>query len=245
MRVLLIDDEPDALDNLEIMLSDWTTGIDVVGKANSVASGLDLLAQTKADVLFLDVELKDGTGFDLLEKAPEQSCRVIFCTSHDQYLLRALRLSALDFLLKPIDPDELQQAVERARQSLNKEEEAMKRQVLKHNLASEAPERLVVSDKNNIYLIDLNDILYCKGEGNYTTFHLQNESPIVISKHLKTYEKILLGDKFFRVHNSFIVSLKQVKRIEKGTSDMLIMTNGDKVPIATRRKSDVINILTA
>lgn len=244
MKVLIVDDEPDALDNLEIMLSDWTNDVQVVGRAQSVATGILQFHKTLPEVVFLDIEMADGNGFDLLNQLPSEGFRVIFCTSHDRYMLRALRLSAIDFLLKPINPVELQAAVQRAHESLDEANELLKRKVLQQNLDSKISQRLVVSDKNNIYLLELHDVIYCKGEGNYTTFYLREESPIVISKTLKTYEKILLDEQFYRVHNSYMVNLKEVKRIEKGTSDLLVMSNGDKVPIATRRKSDVIQVLT-
>ncbi|MGD1846494.1 MAG: LytR/AlgR family response regulator transcription factor [Salibacteraceae bacterium] len=244
MKVLIVDDEPDALDNLEIMLSDWTEGIEVVGRAQGVATGVKKFRETQPDIIFLDIEMPDGNGFELLAQLPTAGFHVIFVTSHDRYMLRALRLAAIDFLLKPINPVELQSAVQRAQQKLNEKDEHTKRQVLQENLNADEPSRLVVSDKNNIYLIEISDLLYCKGEGNYTTFYLREESPVVISKTLKTYEKLLLDEHFFRVHNSYIVNLKAVKRIEKGTSDRLVMRNGDKVPIATRRKSEVIQLLT-
>lgn len=244
MKAVIVDNEQCTQGRLRGMLSELNTGITLVGVADGLETGLNLVRQTRPEVIFLDIEMPNNKGYHFLEHLPYKNSRVIFCAAHYQYALEALRHVASDYLLKPIKSLELQEAINRARMSLKNTAIANPRNTHRDELYT-SDNRLVVSDKNNIYLIDLPDLLYCKGEGNYTTFHLRDGTSVVISKHLKTYEKQLLRGRFFRVHTSFIVNLRDVKRIVKGTADMLVMTNGDEVPMATRRKTDVIKALIA
>lgn len=241
MRAVIIDNESDARSYLKNLLEMFCPEVNVIGMADGVKTGILMVTEKQPDFVFLDVEMDDGTGFDLLKHfANNIFFKVIFSTAYDKYALRAIKLSAIDFLLKPVDPDELIEAVERVREQSNKEDEFLKLQALQTNIATDDGKRIVLKDQTNIYVVNIEDIMYCAGEGSYTTFYLVTEEQITISKNLKVYEKLLPDQQFFRVHTSYIVNLNKIKRITKGLQDIVVMNDNSEIPISVRRKADLI-----
>ncbi len=242
MKAIVIDNEQDALDYLTGLIELFCPKIAILDTANGVKTGIESINKHRPDLIFLDVEMDDGTGFDLLKAfADNPFFKVIFTTAYDKYAVQAIRLSAVDYLLKPIDPDELQLAIDKVETEFHKDEELIKLKTLQSNIATKSDHRIVLKDQNNIYVVKTKDIVYCAGEGSYTTFYLVSEEQITISKNLKVYEKLLPEDLFFRVHTSYMVNLSKIKRIAKGLQDIVVMEDGSEIPISVRRKADLIS----
>jgi len=236
MNIVIIDDEADARTYLKVLLESFHPNLNILGEAENVANGIALLKDTAPDLIFLDVEMPDGTGFDLLKAVGERSFYVIFCTAYDKYALEAIKLSALDYLLKPIDPEDLAAAIEKA--NSNHQVHTSQIQTLVNNFqqASFEEKKIILKDKSNFYIVAIKDIIRCQGEGSYTTFYLKDGEAVTVSKNLKTYQKILDEQLFFRVHNSHLINLNCVKRISRQDGGTVILSNQSEVPISKHRK---------
>ena len=240
MRAVIVDDEEDLHVTLSYFIKKYLPQVSVVGNAISVKEGLELIQQAAPDLVFLDFEMADGTGFDLLD-ALEESIHVIFITAHSEHALRAFRYSAVDYLLKPVDPLELVEAVNKIEKF--KLPTQIATLALKKNLESDKPKHLVLKDLNNIFLVELEELLYCKSENYYTTFYLNSGKSYVISKPLKHFEE-QLKDYFLRVHQSYLVNFKYVLKYEKQDGGMLILKEGTQIPVSVRKKEAVLNYIS-
>jgi Response regulator of the LytR/AlgR family len=222
IKTIILEDQPDIRESIRTMLT-ARPYISIVGAAGTVSEALPLLASTKPDLLLLDVELADGLGFDVLHVITDTS--VIFVTAYHQYAIKALKHGAFDYLLKPIDIDELLSAIDKAAQSKKR-----------------GPCDFVVLASSDYYqLVKFHEILYCQSDNGYTTFHLVDGRTILTSQHLKRYEDILPREIFFRPHKSFLVNHQFVDRFYKeGT---LTLRNGTHLPVASRRKDHVTEFL--
>lgn len=219
--------------------------IELVGEAQSMAEARVSILKYQPDLIFLDVELGDGTGIELVQSFKKLQPHVIFITAHDKYAIDAFHCSALDFLLKPIDPEDLVDAVRKAQQ-LNSIQDLDKQiKVLEERLVnvSQEPNKIVLSDSESIYLVKVNDILWCTAEGSYTKFHLVDGSEILVSKNLKSYEGVLEGDKFLRIHHSYLVNIQHIKRFERSEGGMLVMDNDRILPVSVRKKDNLMQLL--
>ncbi|GHE71627.1 MULTISPECIES: LytTR family DNA-binding domain-containing protein [Roseivirga] len=245
MKTLIIDNEKSIREGLKQMLATYCPKVVVAGEANSVATAKEQILQNQPELMFLDVELGDGLGIDLIRSFKKLETQVIFITAHHKYAIDAFQCSALDFLLKPIDPEDLVNAVRKAEQfSLVKDLEAQLK-VLEDRLnkANQLPEKIVLTDSESIYLVKVNDILWCGAEGSYTRFTLADGSEILVSKNLKAYEGILEGDRFLRIHHSYLVNIQHIKRFERSEGGLLVMDNGQILPVSVRKKDNLMQLL--
>ncbi len=243
MKAVIVDNEHNIVDALQRLLAVYCPEVDIVGKAYSVREAHRLLNRTKTDLLFLDIELDDGTGMDLLRRFGKYPFQVIFVTAYDQYAVEAFRFSAVDFLLKPVDPDDLVEAVRKAgdrRRQHGYEERLL---TLEKNLRSVSARtrKLIINDKQHMHAFTLDEIFCLEAEGAYTHFHLQDRS-ILSSKNLKHYERLLNDYDFERVHHSFLVNLVHMAQFEKNDS-VLLLANGRRVPVSTRKREGLISRL--
>jgi two-component system LytT family response regulator len=197
-------------------------------------------------VVFLDIELQTGTGFDVLNQLPNFNFEVIFTTAFEQYAIKAVKFSSLDYLLKPIDLEELQKAIEKAKK--NKDKTIYKKQLetLMLNLKQQQPKlnKICLATSDGFEFVNVNNILYCKAEGSYTTFILNDNSKLLVSKHLKEYENLLSEQDFMRVHNGFLINLKEVKKFVKSDGGYILMSNNDTVSISRSKKEDFIQVMS-
>ena len=189
--------------------------------------------------------MKDGTGFDLLKLCPKINFKVIFITGHDAYAIKAFRFSAIDYLLKPIDIDDLLTALEKAQSELNeKNHNALSVDALLQNRQLEqASQKLVLADAENIYLLDRSEIIRCQSEGNYTRFYLTEERTMLIAKTLKNYVEMLEGGTFFRPHRSHLINLLHFEKYEKKDGGTIFMKDGSFLPVAVGRKDFLLEAL--
>ncbi|HNR15789.1 MAG TPA: LytTR family DNA-binding domain-containing protein [Chitinophagaceae bacterium] len=245
MKVLLIDDETNQRNAVKQLLKSFCPGVDSIEEAESVKKGLELISKYRPDIVLLDVELGDGTGFDLMKQVADPGFQLIFITAHNKYAINAFRFSAIDYLLKPVDPDALQKAVGKA--VTNIKNNSLKEQliVLMQQLAGiqNQDRKIVLRDIDNTYFIKVSDILYCEAAGSYTRFYFTNNPPILVSRNLKEYEEVLEGLGFLRTHHSYLANPDKIKLFDKTDGGLLILEGGLSIPVSQRKKDFVMQVL--
>ncbi len=243
MTALIIEDMPQAVAVLEADLATYCPEVQVIGIAHSVVSGAKLLRQQKPDLIFLDILLGDGTGFDLLEIFPGLEARIIFVTASDEFALRAFRYAAVDYLLKPIEPEQLQSAVRRAQQQLTGTRESLS--VLQEAIARPdvLPTRISLHTQERILVVEVDQIVRCEADDNNTRFMLASGEKVFVTRTLKHFEQLLEGQGFVRVHQSHLVNFRYVRGLEKKEGGYLLLKNGEMVPVSIRKKAEVMGLL--
>ncbi len=237
LKAIIVEDEKHSRETLINLLEEFCEGVEIIGTADSVPSALELIPQANPDVVFMDIELHSGTGFDILSQLPQLNFEVIFTTAFDQYAIKAVKFSSLDYLLKPIDLDELQIAVEKAKEIKNKEQYKQQLELLLNNIKQKSgSSKICLATSDGFEFINTLDILYCEANGSYTNFILKEGKKLLVSKHLKEYENLLADQNFMRVHNSFLINLKEVKKFVKADGGYIIMCNDDTVSISRGKK---------
>ncbi|RKE92285.1 LytR/AlgR family response regulator transcription factor [Ichthyenterobacterium magnum] len=245
LRAVIIEDEENSRKILKNILEEFCINITVVGMADEVQEAVSVISKEKPDVVFLDIEIKSGTGFDVLNLLPNFNFEVIFTTAFDQYAIKAMKFSSLDYLLKPIDLDELHNAIEKARKRKNQELYRKQLENLMYNLKQEKPKlnKICLSTSDGLDFIEVDTILYCKASGSYTSFVLENKKEILVSRHLKEYVNLFIDHDFMRVHNSFLVNLKNIDKFVRNDGGYIIMKNGDRVNISRSKKDEFVQAM--
>jgi len=243
LRTIIIDDEPHMRQSLEKLLLKHCPNVRIVGTADGMASGLESIRKRNPDLVLLDIKMDDGTGFDLLKKAEPFDFKVIFITAYDQYAVEAFRFSALDYLLKPIIPDNLVEAVHKAEEQKISDLEIQLNN-LKNNLDADnkSKKKIILKTLENIHILSVDDIIWCSSDANYTEFHLSGGGKIIVSRTLREYEELLKQSGFFRVHKSFLVNLSKIIRIDKADGGYVVMNNNDRIPIGSTKKEQLLRL---
>jgi two-component system LytT family response regulator len=241
LRVLIIDDEAHMRDTLVKLLGVHCPEVQVVGQASGVTSGTAAINEFHPDLVFLDIQMNDGTGFDLFYNLPSIDFKVIFVTAYDKYALQAFRCSAVDYLLKPVNPELLTDAVNRAGQMIQ-EHFNLQMKALEENLKSvnKQHKKIIIKTTENIHLLEMKNIISCESESSYTTIHTTGGDKILVSKTLKDYEDMLADCGFYRVHKSFLINLLQIKRFERQDGGSIVMSNDLKIPVASRKRDELL-----
>lgn len=244
MRALVIDNETAIRKSVVDLIAAFCPDITEIGEATSVASGVDKIKTYQPDVLFLDVELGDGTGMDLLARLNKFNFPVIFITAHNKYAVDAFRFSAIDFLLKPINPEELIRSVERVK-SQNNSKLSDQIEILKDIIqaSTNSSKKIVLRDSDSIYFVKVSDIIRCESDKSYTTFIIHNHKNIVISKGLKDFEELLEPYGFIRTHQSHLINCTKIKRFDKADGGLIVLENEDRVPLSQRKREYVFELL--
>jgi two-component system LytT family response regulator len=249
MKILLIDNEQEVRLILKDMVAAWSKGMHTIDEADGVASGVQKINTLQPDIVLLDVEMNDGTGFDLLKQLVDPSFQLIFTTAHNQYAIQAFKFSAIDYLLKPIDPVDLNIALQKAAEhivnhSLQNQLTVLMQQLTGKNDRGENGRQIVLKDIDKTYFIRMNDILYCEAEGSYTKFYISNSEPIFVSRNLRSYEELLAPAGFIRTHHSCLVNPNKIKVYDRKTDcGTLILEGGYTVPVSQRKKDFVVQFL--
>lgn len=249
MKILLIDNEDEVRLILKSMVTAWSKGMHIIEEADGVVRGVQQINSFQPDIVMLDVEMNDGTGFDLLTQLTNPSFQLIFTTAHNQYAIQAFKFSAIDYLLKPIDPVELAISLQKATGNIVNQTLQNQLTVLMHQLSNKADKsdtdrQIVLKDIDKTYFIKMNDILYCEAEGSYTKFYLANSESIFVSRNLRSYEELLAPAGFIRTHHSCLVNPNRIKIYDRKTdSGTLILEGGHTVPVSQRKKDFVIQFL--
>lgn len=246
MKILIIDNEVEIRSVIRTLVEVHCDATDQIEEADGVASGLQQIRQFHPDLLFLDVEMNDGTGFDLLKQVPDPRFQLIFTTAHNQYAIQAIKYSALDYLLKPVDPQELAMSLKKARGQINHLNVQQQLTILLSQLGNKplSEQQIVVRDIDKTYFLRVNDILYCEAEGSYTKFYLTSSEPIFVSRNLRYYEELLAPSGFFRTHHSCLVNPQKIRIYDRKTdSGTLILEGGLSIPVSQRKKELVLQLL--
>jgi len=236
LKVIIIEDELNSRELLSNMIKNYCEDIELIGEAVDVQSGVKLIKETLPDLVLLDIEIKGGTGFDLLDRLRDISFSVIFVTGYDQYAIKAIKYAALDYILKPIDLRELRAAIGRAKEQLNFVKQ--KRQFLLDSKKEEDNDltKIVLSDRDQYSILNFAEIIYLKASGGYVEFILEEGFKKIASYSLKHYESLLPESIFFRIHHSYLINLTKVEGFESGRTGNVKLKGGHLLSIAARRK---------
>jgi two-component system LytT family response regulator len=239
VKVVIVDDEKPARENLKTILNRCFPEINIVGEADAVASGVKLLSTVKTDLVFLDINLFDGSGFNVLQELDQIDFQVIFVTAYSQFALRAFRVNALDYILKPINVAELKDAVNRAISSMDSYSPNNLQTIVDSNESIFKNQRLAVKENDGIRFVDIATIMRCQSDNNYTEIYLVDGKKILSSKTLKEYSEILEDFDFLRIHQSHLVNAKKITRILKKDGLFVELDNGEILQVSRRKKDEL------
>tara|TARA_B100000809_G_C15114102_1_gene521732 strand:- start:1380 stop:2105 length:726 start_codon:yes stop_codon:yes gene_type:complete len=238
IKAVIIDDIQEAITVLQSDLETYCKNIEVIGSANGVVSGAKLIKELKPDLVFLDIQMPDGTGFDLLEIIGETDFKLIFTTASDEFAIKAFKFSAIDYLLKPIDPDDLMQAVEKVEQQ---QEPTSRLELLKENLSH--PKKIALNTVEKIHIVDIENVIRLESNINYTRFFFVDGTKLLVTKTLKEFDKMLSDHSFIRIHQSHLVNANFIKEFLKQNGEV-ILKDGTKIPVSTRKKSTLMDMIS-
>ena len=246
INAIIIDDEKHCTELLQWEIQNHCPEIQVIGVTNSATQGLELIKRQKPDVVFLDIEMPVMNGFELLKKFNEIPFEVIFTTAYDQFAIKAIRFSALDYLLKPIHKAELVKAIQKLiKKKSSQKEHQVQMEFLLEQLSSKGkgPSKMVIPCLDGLEIVELKRILYCKASSNYTEFHFEDQHKKIVSKTLKQIEELLSESNFLRVHQSYLVNLDRVIKYVKSGGGYLILDNNSTVNVAQSKKQTLVKKL--
>jgi two-component system LytT family response regulator len=246
IRTLIIDDEQHCIDRLKRLIKEHCNStVQLIDSCQSVENGIVAIKKFQPDLVFLDVQLGDKTGFELLQQLNEINFEVIFTTAHEKYAVQAFKFSAIDYLLKPVDEDDLKQAVNKLQLKVSKEELSKKFEALFHNIKNiqTGSKRITVPTVKGFEFVQVNDIVRCQSDINYTIIFLKDKQKITVAKTLKEFEELLSAHNFYRIHNSHLINLSYIKSYNKGKGGSIVMTDNTEVEVSTRRKEDFLKRL--
>ncbi|MES2458676.1 MAG: LytTR family DNA-binding domain-containing protein [Bacteroidota bacterium] len=246
MKAIIVDDEPANVKNLTILLDKYCPQVEILGSASNNQDALSLFEADKPHLIFLDIQLDNDTGFNLLKLLPKKDFEVIFVTAYDHYGIQAIKFAALDYILKPIDIDELVSAVNKAEVKLKEKLQTMQLDFLVNHIKRDqaVPLKIALPQQKEIIYMLLSNIVRCEAAGTYTFFYLQNGEKILVSKVLKEYAELLEYNGFIRTHQSHLVNLTFVKSWLKEDGGMLLLETGEKIPVSRPHKDKVKHQLT-
>lgn len=247
LSTIIIDDEVDSQEVLALTIQKYFPELSLNGVFGTPEEGLDAIRSIKPDLVFLDIQMPHLSGFDLLKQLLPISFEVIFVTAHDQYAIKAIRFGALDYLLKPVDIDDLRNAIERVKERRGQASNSYQYQSIINNAQHKGGkiDKLAVPTVEGIEFFNTEDIIFCQAEGSYTNLFLKNKKTKLVSKNLKDFENLLTSSDFCRTHHSFLINLKHVHRYIKGEGGYVILTDGHHVDISRRKKEEFIRLLDA
>ncbi len=244
MRAIIIDDEADARENLQILLNKYCPDVELAATADSAVNGFEAIRKHQPDLVFLDINMPEATGLEMLEQLGEIEFEIIFVTAYDEYAIKAIKFAALDYLLKPINILELKSAVSKAEKK--KEQKTGMEQIrsLAESYGANG-KKIGLSTSEGVIYVYVKEIVRCEASDTYTTFFMKNGEKVMISKSLKEYENMLAGFNFFRVHQSHLINLEFVKKYVKGIGGHVEMMDGSIIGIARRKKDEFLERLEA
>ena len=246
IRTIIVDDESKSCDVLTKMLRLYCPEVFIAGTANNLETTRKLITSERPELVFLDIELPDGNSFSLLETLPQADFKIIFTTAFSEFAIKAFKCSAVDYLLKPLNIDELIAAVEKYKLGAVNHSYQSQLQQLQENLrpGKEKLKKIGLATLNEIQFVNIEDIIRLEASNNYTSFYMSNGEKITVSHTIKYYEELLDNNHFLRVHQSHIINLNKVKKYQRGKTGSVIMINGDAISISSQRKDHLLKALT-
>lgn len=239
IRGIIVEDELSARESLKRLLENYCPDVELVGEAGNVADAKALIESSGPDLLFLDIQLPDGDGFDLLRDLGTIPFNIIFTTAYSEYAIKAFKYSTTHYLLKPIDPQDLIKAVGKVQEDLNSKNLQERFNRLLEKVTGKNQRKIVLVTASRIYVINMSEIIMCEADKNYTIFNLESGAQITVAKTLKEYEDIL-PDTFIKPHRQYMVNIEHLRSIEKDDSHYVKLTNNILVPIASRKRDEII-----
>lgn len=245
ISTIIIDDEVDGREALKLSIEKYCPEIIIKGMFGTPEQGIKAIKHIKPALVFLDVQMPEMSGFDVLQKLSPVTFQVIFVSAYDQYAIKAIKFSALDYLLKPVDVDDLMHAIKKVKEGLHNKNNSWQYQSVLNNiqLKSGKIEKLAVPSVEGIDFFNTDDIIYCKADGSYTTLFLKDKPGKLVSKNLKDFENLLIHSGFCRVHHSYLINLKHVQKYVKGEGGYVILSSGHHVDISRRKKDEFLALL--
>jgi two-component system LytT family response regulator len=243
IKALIVDDEARTRELIAKMVDSFGLPIQTFPVGENVQSGIRAIKEYQPDLVFLDIQMPDGTGFDVLQQLDQKQFEVIFITAHEEFAIQAIKFSALDYLLKPIDPLELRAAVDRAMKTIHEKKHDTQFDALQYNMQPSQKKRLVLKTQESVHVVELEDIIRCESDRNYTSFFLNGGKKILVSKTLKDFETLLSAHSFLRVQQSHLINLKYVERYDKGNGGSVVMKDGSEVPLSPAKRDVFFNYL--
>ncbi|HNW96898.1 MAG TPA: LytTR family DNA-binding domain-containing protein [Bacteroidales bacterium] len=240
MNIVIVDDEKDAVHSLELMLNEYCSDVNIVGKAFSVIEAIKEIQNKKPDLVFLDIEMPHGTGFDILDSIPDRKFEVIFVTAYNDYAIKAIKAMAADYIMKPMDIDELISAVDKIKIRIKEKDNGNIGKFLQiGNSISQLPVKIAIHTLSGVEFVDTTEIVRIEAAGSYSNVFMNGNKKIVSSKNLKEFQNILNNEYFFRAHNSHLINLIMVKRFLKN-ENMIEMNDGSIISLSRRNREDFI-----
>jgi len=242
INAVIIEDEKKSMEVLQALVSANCPDVNIIGTADSVATGLELIKKVSPNLIFLDIEMADGSGFDLLERLGGGNYSVIFTTASDAHALKAIKFSAIDYLLKPIDGDELKVACDKLKEKAPNDASLENLRFLLQNFKqpSQQYSKITLPTGNAYEIVNVKDIIRCEADGSYTTFFLENKKKLLVSASLKHYEDLLPPEDFIRVHHHHLINMNHVVRYLKTDGGYAVMSDGTQIEISRRKKEAFI-----
>ncbi|MCK6695299.1 MAG: LytTR family DNA-binding domain-containing protein [Thermoanaerobaculia bacterium] len=238
IRCIIIDDENNSLEMMEWLLATYCPEVSILAMCNSGAQGIEAIRRHQPDVVFLDIEMPHMNGFDMLEQFDKLNFDVVFCTAYDQFAIKAFKYSALNYLLKPVDPEDLQETIRRIESKQNtpsrEQIDLLLQQLRQANKPASA--RIALTTNDGMIFVPTQDILYCEAESNYTKVVLSNGKKMIVARVLKEIDETLSGGDFFRIHNSFLININHIKKYVRGDGGYVIMDDDVTISISRSRR---------
>jgi two-component system LytT family response regulator len=242
LKTILIDDEQSSLSAMKMKLEQHCPNVKIVACCSNGVNGIEAINRLEPDLVFLDIEMPVMNGFLMLQHLRFKKFQLIFATAYEHFAIKAIRWSALDYLVKPIDINELKDAVQRAMLKTNQQHDALQVDLLLETLNNKKPEagRIAIGTSEGMKFIPISSIIYLEASGNYTWFYLTNLQKQIVSKSLKEYEEILPPEMFFRIHNSYLINIRLMENYIKGDGGQVVMCNGVKLDVSKRKKTSFL-----
>jgi two-component system, LytTR family, response regulator len=244
LTAIIIDDELKGRIALKQKLMDYCPQVQLCGEASSGEDGLVLIEKCQPQIVFLDIEMPRMNGFEMLHHVPQKDFHLIFTTAYDQYAIKAIKYAAFDYLLKPVDIEELQTAIRKAEQQVQQGSTVEKLETLQHNLQNKYHlNKIAIPTLDGLLFYNIADIIHLEAQSNYTTIHFTGNTKLLASRTLKDFEELLPPDIFFRPHHSHIINLQFIKRYIKGDGGQIELQNGHYVDVARRKKEEFLKVV--
>lgn len=240
IKAIIVDDEPSAGEIISTLIQTNTDEVQVCCICQKIADALKNIHQYQPDLLFLDIELADGSGFDILEQVPDLDARIIFITAHEHYSLQAIKLQAFDYILKPIDPEEFKAALHKVIRNLKQQIAPPLPDTLLHYLRNLNTRRIAVPNRNGFSYYNIDEIVTLEAKGSYTCVHFSNNKQLLVSRGLRDFEVSLAEKNFLRVHKSFLVNMDHIAELHRDDNGYLVMSNGSKIYLSSKDKVAII-----
>ena len=244
LKAIIIDDEKPVVSLLLGMVGQFCDGVVVVATANSVKTGVKLIRNFNPDLIFLDINLGDGSGFDLLEQLGEKIPMVVFITAYDEYAVKAFKFSAIDYVMKPINLEEIEAAVQKCRNQIEKENLSEKLKIFLQNMDEPNSEekKIVLKTAESIHIVKVGEIIRCESDHNYTEFYLTGARKLLVSRTLKEYDEMLVDYGFFRTHQSHLININFISRFDKADGGELVLADKSRVPVSKRKRDELFEL---